>query len=372
MARPIQRAWPARWGLGFCVAACISGAGCRTASAPTAGDQMVGEAVRRYTARRSDQLLPTRHPEVVIVPTRPAHGSFDTFRPIAATSWSPAARVASVPRGNTAGAPFSLGVFNFVKPQGTAPPVPTTQPFIPPEGYWRQDVWHQMGNEAASLGTRDFWRGFKTSYWNVPNILLLTATMGGSIAIRETGVDDTIRNRTRGEHNLADMSETIGVIGHPATHLGAAGVLWLVSDFTKDMKEHEVAKSLIQALTVTDVSTLLLKASTNTRGPDNDHFSWPSGHASSAFATAAVLNEYYGPWVGLPSFAMAGLVGYQRIGSREHDFSDVVFGAMLGYVIGTSVARDGKAQFPELFGMKVIPYVEPNSGSTGLALLKEW
>ena len=45
---------------------------------------------------------------------------------------------------------------------------------------------------------------------------------------------------------------------------------------------------------------------------------------------------------------------------------------MLGYVIGTSIARDDKAQFPELFGMTVIPYVNPESNATGLALLKQW
>jgi membrane-associated phospholipid phosphatase len=363
MPKQILPAWPARRGWGFCAAAYIGVIGCQTVPAPTAGDQMIGDAVRRYAAQRAGQLAQAHDPEVVLLPARQGHAP-DAFQPLAATSWSPTPRAA--------GEPYTLGVFNFLGPRGTSRPTPTTQPFVVPEGYWRQDVWHQMGHEAASLGTHDFWRGFKTSYWNLPNVLLLSATMGGSIAIRETGVDDTIRDRTHGQHELGDMSETIQVIGHPATHLGAAGVLWLVSDLTKDMKEHEVAKSLIQALAVNDVSTLLLKASTNTRGPDNEHFAWPSGHTSSAFATAAVLNEYYGPWVGIPSFAMAGLVGYQRIDSREHDFSDVIFGAVLGYAIGSSIAHDNKVQFPELFGMKVIPYVEPESGSTGLALLKEW
>ena len=346
-----------------CAVACLIAGGCQTVPGPATSEPMVGAAVQRYAAQRSAQLAQARRPDVVVLPAHQWRASVG-FQPIAATSWSPTPPAAAEP--------YTLGVFSFLGPRGTPAPASTTQPFVVPEGYWRQDVWHQMGNEAARFGTHDFWRGFKTSYWNLPNVLLLSATMGGSIAIRETGVDDTIRNRTHGQHELGDMSETIQVIGHPATHLGAAGVLWLVSDLTKDMKEHEVARALIQALAVNDVSTLLLKASTNTRGPDNEHFAWPSGHASSAFATAAVLNEYYGPWVGIPSFAMAGLVGYQRIDSREHDFSDVVFGAMLGYVIGTSVARDGKAQFPELFGMKVIPYVEPESGSTGLALLKEW
>ncbi len=93
---------------------------------------------------------------------------------------------------------------------------------------------------------------------------------------------------------------------------------------------------------------------------------------SSAFTAAAVLNEYYGPWVGVPSLALAGLVGYQRIDSRVHDFSDVVFGAMMGYIVGTSIARNDKAEFPELFGMKVLPYVDPYTGASGIALLKTW
>lgn len=244
--------------------------------------------------------------------------------------------------------------------------------FVAPEGYWRQDLWHQMGHEALDLGRRDFWRGFKSSYWNLENALLLTATMGGSITIRGTGVDDTVRNRTHGSRALGSMSETLQIIGNPGTHFAAAGVLWLVSDLTRDVKEHEVAKALVQALAVNGVSTMVLKVSTNTRAPDGNGLAWPSGHTSSAFTAAAVLNEYYGPWVGLPSFALAGLVGYQRIDSRSHDFSDVVFGAMLGYVIGTSVARDDKAQFPELFGMKVVPYINPETGTSGLALLREW
>lgn len=375
MPKHIPPAWRIRWALGVCAAACVSGAGCRTASSPPVSDGMVRDVVQRYAAERADQRARAQRSAVVMLPARPARDSFTTFKPVAATSWSPTPRGVEPSRPAWDTEPFTLGMFNFVGPQTTTTGparAPATQPFVPPEGYWRQNVWHQMGHEAASLGTHDFWRGFKSSYWNLPNVMLLTATMGGSIAIRETGVDDTIRNRTHGSRALGDMSETIQIIGHPGTHFAAAGVLWLVSDLTKDLKEHEVAKALTQALAVNGVSTLLLKVSTNTRGPDNEHFAWPSGHTSSAFATAAVLNEYYGPWVGLPSFALAGLVGYQRIDSREHDFSDVVFGAMLGYVIGTSVARDDKAQFPELFGMKVIPYVEPESGSTGLALLKEW
>lgn len=344
--------------------------GCQTTSPLTAEELSVRDAIERYTATHTDRLGEVGQAQTDVL----AVLEFQSLT----------LRRGNVSQHPSAGtAPVLLGTLGDDPPPTTSPTSQTaTEPLgqqtdvnlklFAPEGYWRQDVWHQMGHEALSLGTHDFWRGFKVSYWNVPNLALLTATLGGSLAIQGTGVDATIRQRTDGHRALGDWSEPIQILGHPGTHFAATGVLWLGSTITQRMKEHEVAKALTQALAVNGVSTILLKAATNTRSPDNEHFGWPSGHTSSSFAAAAVLNEYYGPWVGVPSFALAGLVGYQRIDSRVHDFSDVVYGAMLGYVIGTSIARDDKAQFPELFGMKVIPYVEPESGSTGLALLKQW
>ncbi len=267
---------------------------------------------------------------------------------------------------------FTLGVLGDDVPSdqlGT-----TTQPATAaaPEGYWRRNLLHQMGYEAKHFGGRGFWRGFKTVFWDVENAIVLTATMGASITIRETGVDGTIRNRTHGNRQLGDADEPIQLLGHPATHFAGTGVLWLTSTLTKDVEQHELARSLTQALAVNGVTTMLLKTAANTTAPNGDEMAWPSGHTSSAFTVAAVLNERYGPMVGVPSLALAGLVGYQRIDSRVHDFSDVVFGAMLGYVVGSSIARDEKARFPEVFGMQVVPLTDPYTGATGLALMKRW
>jgi membrane-associated phospholipid phosphatase len=282
------------------------------------------------------------------------------------------------------GGPRRTPVGDLLLSQGPLPEAPpttqaTTRPtrhadtaFVPPEGYWRRNVWHQMGYEAKQFGARGFWRGFKTAFWDVENALILTATLGASITIRETGVDDTIRERTLGHRQLGDFDEPIQLLGHPGTHFAATGALWLTSALTKDVEQHEVAKSLAQALAVNGVTTMALKAIANTEAPNGDELAWPSGHTSSAFTAAAVLNEYYGPWVGIPSLALAGLVGYQRIDSRVHDFSDVVFGAMLGYMVGTSIAKDEKARFPELFGMEVVPFVDPPTGATGFALIKRF
>jgi membrane-associated phospholipid phosphatase len=58
--------------------------------------------------------------------------------------------------------------------------------------------------------------------------------------------------------------------------------------------------------------------------------SFPSGHTSSAFATATSLAYSYGPWVGIPAFGLATFVGVTRIADDAHWISDTVSGAALG------------------------------------------
>ena len=58
--------------------------------------------------------------------------------------------------------------------------------------------------------------------------------------------------------------------------------------------------------------------------------SFPSGHSSSAFTTAASLQNAYGDKVGIFSFAFAGAISASRIQQEAHWLSDVMAGATLG------------------------------------------
>ena len=337
-----------RWASGLLPAVVLI-AGCAGRHESPTNELTIRDTIEQYRAARTEQLVSRTGPDEAAEPL---------LRPLPTDV-------------GLSDEQFTLGTFALFEDE-TPQSQPSASRSSVPAGYWRKDLWHQMGYEAKAFGSRDFWRGFKTSFWDVENALTLTATLGASIAIRGTGVDHTIRDRTRGHRQLGDADEAIQILGNPGTHFAATGVLWLTSTLTEDMKQHELARTLGQALAVNGVSTLALKAAANTRSPDRERHGWPSGHTSSAFTVAAVLNEYYGPWVGVPSLALAGLVGYQRLDSRVHDFSDVAFGAMLGYVVGTSIARDEKAQFPEVFGMQVVPFADPETGATGLALMKQW
>jgi membrane-associated phospholipid phosphatase len=59
--------------------------------------------------------------------------------------------------------------------------------------------------------------------------------------------------------------------------------------------------------------------------------SFPSGHTSSAFATATSVSLAYPKWyIIVPSYAWAGTVGYSRMHLGVHYPSDVLAGALIG------------------------------------------
>ncbi len=76
--------------------------------------------------------------------------------------------------------------------------------------------------------------------------------------------------------------------------------------------------------------------------PEPGGWSFPSGHAASAFAAAGALAVSLGRdrWkLWLPAVLVAALIGFSRLYLFVHWPTDVAVGAVLGFVVGTLAAR---------------------------------
>jgi len=80
-------------------------------------------------------------------------------------------------------------------------------------------------------------------------------------------------------------------------------------------------------------ATYALKSLVDKERPDGtDNDSFPSGHATSAFASAAFLDRRYGHRYGIPAYALATWVAYSRVDNDHHYLEDVAAGAAIALI----------------------------------------
>jgi membrane-associated phospholipid phosphatase len=90
-----------------------------------------------------------------------------------------------------------------------------------------------------------------------------------------------------------------------------------------------------KGLILTEGVTFGLKALVDKPRPDNSNRnSFPSGHTSTSFHSAAFIHQRYGISYAIPAYALATFTGFTRIYGEKHDGFDVLIGALIG--IGSS------------------------------------
>jgi membrane-associated phospholipid phosphatase len=99
----------------------------------------------------------------------------------------------------------------------------------------------------------------------------------------------------------------------------------------------------------------LKQAFPETRPDGSDQKSFPSGHTSVAFASAATLENRYGWKAGLPAHLAAIFVGIARVKAEKHYWYDVVVGAGIGEVSGLLITRKRNSN------VQLLPWAEPKS-----------
>lgn len=104
--------------------------------------------------------------------------------------------------------------------------------------------------------------------------------------------------------------------------------------------------------------------------PFSGEYSFPSGHATQAFALATVISEHYSKlWVQVLAYGSAGVVGYSRIQQNSHYASDVVAGAVIGTVVAHAIVKHNNT--PDTHhAMSMAPFIDGKA--TGLMFWKSF
>jgi membrane-associated phospholipid phosphatase len=127
-------------------------------------------------------------------------------------------------------------------------------------------------------------------------------------------------------------------MGQAAIPVAASVLCMSIGRLDHSGKAETFGSRLLRAQAINGILTLSMKGTINRIRPNGHPFSYPSGHTSVVFTTAAVIEHDFGPKAGIPAFLAAGYVALSRMQGNKHYLSDVIAGGMLGSYIGFKVS----------------------------------
>ena len=150
--------------------------------------------------------------------------------------------------------------------------------------------------------------------------------------------------RSLNNNRNKSLDPTFRTISNSVVPIGlvAPVIIYTIGFIKKDSTIKKQALFIGQTFLVSAFITTALKYSTKIERPYDTYpdidqaytstgYAFPSGHTSTAFATATSLSMEYPQWyVIAPSFVWALAVGYSRMHLGVHYPSDVIAGAIVG------------------------------------------
>jgi hypothetical protein len=161
--------------------------------------------------------------------------------------------------------------------------------------------------------------------------------VGGSAALALHAADEAVRDELQGPDGPSTSLDGGQQYGNLAVQVPLAIGWWALGHVTGSDRETGAGRDLVRGQISAVSWTYALKYSVNRTRPNGDPRSFPSGHASATFATAAVLRQHYGWKAGVPALALASYTAASRVADDKHWLSDAVFGAFLGATSGRTV-----------------------------------
>ena len=146
--------------------------------------------------------------------------------------------------------------------------------------------------------------------------------------------------------------------------LGAGTLLPLIEDGPNG-KEHAIRTA--DALLTSTLITEALKRITHEKRPDGSNYeSFPSGHATAAFAVATMQSHYH-PRQAIGWYLGASAIAYSRVDLNRHYYSDVIAGAAVGYLTAQFELKRPR-------GLILFPFIHgrDQGGGSGVSVSKSF
>lgn len=197
--------------------------------------------------------------------------------------------------------------------------------------------------------------------------------IGAAATGLSTPLDDNLKGYFAEKRRAKWLGETASFVGEAYVIAPATVALYGVGRLSNNQRFRDFTYDLAQTTIISAAYTTAIKIASHRLRPDgSNHLSFPSGHASNAFAWATVGTHYYGLKAGVPGFLWAGLMAVGRMEKSRHYLSDVVGGASVGVLSGlTCVRRDGEAP-KEGRRISLTPLASPSGDGAGVGLLVDF
>jgi len=154
------------------------------------------------------------------------------------------------------------------------------------------------------------------------------------------------------------------VIGNFVFQIGAGFATYAGGKATGNKKLAYAGRDIVRAQLLSQSMVQTLKYTVRRDRPDHsNNKSFPSGHSASMFATATVLQNYYGWKIGAPAYALGGYVALARMAWNRHHATDVVMGAGFGIASARTVTMSMNKQ-------KFTVGVQPQTGGASINFTK--
>lgn len=199
-------------------------------------------------------------------------------------------------------------------------------------------VWGQQASVSQFPG--DLWDDSKSLFTTENAWWLLGGTAGTILVYQFEDPDGAMRGLDQGL--MAPLADFGNIWGDARLQGTLALGLWAVGSWQDSDEVAGLGYDLSRSLLLTYGVTSVLKVAVQRTRPNGENYSFPSGHTSAAFSTAGVVSRRYGGWATAGTLALGVLTGLGRMEDEKHFASDVVAGATIGWIIGRTVAREGK------------------------------